>query len=437
MRSERWLLAAAFCVALGVRLVLIWTYPDNFSMDGYQRWAGRDHILVQDWLPATQALVHSVAALGGDILAMRIVMAIVGALAVMAGALVAREIGGLLAGWIFIPLSLFGPFLTWSVVPYQEGAYLLTALGAVGLVLRGRRLAWAREDRRWIWVDLLAGLAPLVRYEGWIFLGLYLLWRRDKRALRAAWGAVLWLGIKVSGVQGYAASPVDFADWGGLTERFDLTALKKTLRKFGRHGLDTWLPVLAALGLTGTAVLWRRKAAGLWMILLLLGLQLAAMLGWMIGLETATYRMQAVPGVLLGLLTAAASGQWIASRSGRIRQVSALAAVGVAVGLAVHFVPQGFDNARRSTQASRWERALIKQMNQCSDCTWHIRPRRGLGTRNRHDGCEILQGLSDYRHGIDFWCTTWPGTSTLDPTHNARWSKGGRKGKAKYKVEGP
>ena len=48
---------AVFVVHLAVRLALIATYPDNYSMDAYQRWGGRHHLLVQDWLPATQSIL--------------------------------------------------------------------------------------------------------------------------------------------------------------------------------------------------------------------------------------------------------------------------------------------------------------------------------------------------------------------------------------------
>jgi len=426
-RAERWLLVGAILIGLGIRLALIWTYPDNFSMDGYQRWAGREHLLVQDWLPATQSVIHAISWLGGGILQMRIGLAIVATLAIAAGALVARELGGLMAGWLFIPLALFGPFLTWSVVPYQEGTYLLCVLGAVALVLRASRLQWPADHRGWLIADLLAGCTALVRYEGWVFVALYLMWRRDTRALRAAWGIAFWLGVKASGAQGYAASPIDFADWEGLSSRYRPAALTKTLQKFGRHCLDTGLPALAAVGLAGGAILWRKKAKGVTMLMLIFGLQLAATLGWMIGLETATYRMQAIMGVMLALLAASAAGL-ILQRQPRWKVV--VAGV-IAVGLGAHFVLQGFDNARRSTRSAKWERKLVRQMTACTDCTWAITPRRRIGTRKRHDGCEIIQGLSEFQHGEDFWCTSWPGRAPFIPTHKAKWKKGG------YVVEGP
>ena len=39
--------------------------PDAYQFDAYQRWAGRDHLYIQVWLPATQTLVWLVGKLGG------------------------------------------------------------------------------------------------------------------------------------------------------------------------------------------------------------------------------------------------------------------------------------------------------------------------------------------------------------------------------------
>ena len=141
----------------------------------------------------------------------------------------------------------------------------------------------------------------------------------------------------------------------------------------------------------------------------------------MIGLETATYRMQAIPGVMLGLLAASGLGMRLA----RAPKWMGIVALGIISLLAIRFIPQAHDNARRSTRSVKWEKRLVEKMDACENCSWTIKPRRRLGTRDRHDGCEIVQGLSDYRHGVDFWCTTWPGTAPFVPTHTARWRKKG------------
>ena len=62
---------ACLLVALALRLLLVALVPGNWHYDGYQRWAGRDHLVVQVWLPATQLLVWVVAKLGGGLMALR------------------------------------------------------------------------------------------------------------------------------------------------------------------------------------------------------------------------------------------------------------------------------------------------------------------------------------------------------------------------------
>ena len=84
------------------------------------------------------------------------------------------------------------------------------------------------------------------------------------------------------------------------------------------------------LGLT------ERTFPGVFLAVCLFG-QLAALAGWIVGLETATYRMQAVPGVLAGLFLATTAGLWwhrTRSRGGR------LAVTVVAVAASAAFIEQ-------------------------------------------------------------------------------------------------
>ena len=402
--------------------MLINTYPENYSMDAYQRWGGREHMLIQGWLPATQILIWMTASLGGGIIAMRVVMSVVGALAITAGAWAARSIAGKAAGWLFIPFGLFGPFLTWSVVPYQESMFLLLLFGGLALALHAQQASEPNHRRMWLLADLVAGALPLVRYEGWPVTLLYILWRRNAGALVASWGSLLWLSLKWFGIESHASSPVDYADWEGLDTRFSTTILSNSLGKLWTQMLDTKGIVLLVLGLFGWVHLWRTKQPWtLWLGLVFAG-QLLALGGWIIGLETATYRMQAVPGVLLGLFIACSAGL-IWTQSG-FRTRASLAVLGAIA--AVMFTVQGFDNAKRSTRAVRWEARLVDSMNACSNCTYIIKPRTGIGTRDRHDGCEIIQGLSMALHGQQFWCQEWEKTPTdFQATHAARWRKGG------------
>ena len=115
----------AFLAALAVRALLLAAFPDNIGLDGFQRWAGRDWLLVQGWLPGPQLLIWSAGQLGVGIFGTRVLMAVVASLAVAAGAVLAEAIGGRAAGWMFIAAGAFGPFTLWGSALYQEGLFLL------------------------------------------------------------------------------------------------------------------------------------------------------------------------------------------------------------------------------------------------------------------------------------------------------------------------
>ena len=105
-----------------------------------------------------------------------------------------------------------------------------------------------------------------------------------------------------------------------------------------------------------------------------------------------------------------------------MRSIGAVAAVA----LTIVFSRQGFDNARISIKSVKHETRLLEKIARCGDCRFAIRPRTKIGTRDRHDGCEILQGISTLRHGDEFWCQRWgERPSTFVPTHTARWKRGG------------
>ncbi len=401
--------AVGFLLALAVRLVVIGLAPWNFSFDGYQRWAGREHLLIQDWLPATQSVLWLVSSLGGGVLATRIALSVVAAAAVAAGVSLARSLGGSAAGWFFVPMGLFSPFLTWSTVPYQEGTFLLFIFGAMAAALRGR-----------LWLaDLLAGAVALVRYEGWPFVAVYILWRRDPRALRALWGAGLWLTLKsVLDLTGHASSPTDFADWDGITERFSPAMLSASLAKMASQLWMTggWLVLL--LGSVGAVDALRRRQRGAWVLVLLIAGQLAAVAGWLVGLETAIVRMQVVVCMISGVFVATLGGRlW---EEPRWRKLLVVAALGGSVAWSI----VGVNLAQRSLRSVRWEVDLAAEWAAHPERQWRVTPRAGLGTRSRHDGCEILQGLTEHVHGLDFWCVPWTDAAP-EGLWEAQWRKGG------------
>ncbi len=410
---------AAFALALGARLALIDAVPWNYSMDAYERWAGRDHLLVHDWLPATQAVIWAVAALGGGTVAARVALSVVAALAAAAGAAVAEAVGGRGAGWTFLPVALFPPFLAWSATMYQEGTFLALVLGAIALAEAADRRG---SPRLRLAADLLAGAAALCRYEGWLFVPLYVLWQGRRSALRALWGMALWVGLRWGlGVRGYAPSPVDFADWNGLADRFDPARYREELRRFYQQARHTGLLHLAAAGLVGLAWGIARRDRRVALLGAMLAVQVAAVLGWMAGLETVIYRMQVIGGVLLGVLAAIPLG-WAWRRG----WVARLALAGPLLFAAWRFDRFGTEMAAQAVHGVRWEVRLARRMMRCPDCAFEVAPRRGFGTRDRHDGCQVLQGLTGLRAGVDFRCLAWPEQDApAHPTHRARWRRGG------------
>src|SRR6185437_11119854 len=98
-------------------------------------------------------------------------------------------------------------FVTFSVVPYQEGLFFTLGFLALWLALE-------QDKTRWFWLTLTLALAGLTRYEGWLlslFIWLLFLWRRRQAgagaltwrfaagsALALAWAPLLWIAVNRS-----------------------------------------------------------------------------------------------------------------------------------------------------------------------------------------------------------------------------------------------
>ncbi len=392
-------LPAVTALGLGFiwRLLLVLQSPVAFSFDGFQRWAGRDHVLIQDWPPVTQIVLWLTAQAGGELLAARVVMCLISGLAAAAGTLLAQRLAAaaygerpaLWAGWTFAVASAYAHWAAWGTVFYQESTFLLVLFSGLWLAARGNLRT----------ADLVIGLLGLVRYEGWPCVLLYLAWRRDRRALVALWGALVWAAIRGFGVEGYAASPVNFADWEGLVERFALAAwladLLELVRRLGEVGGWVWW----GLGAVAVSLHWRSSLVKLLALQTLA--QLGATMAWVAGLEVVTSRMMVIPVVMVAVLGASAVpalARW--PRSGW----SLVVALAVLLGFQL---VEGRDRMRAETRHFAPEAAAVVEMGRCPGCRWWVLPRRGLGTRARHDGCEVLQGISSLRHGQDFFCSSW------------------------------
>ncbi len=399
----------AWLLAFAVRAELILISPSNFSFDAFQRWAGRDVLLVQGWLPTTQALIHAVSARGGGVVEVRMLLAAIAALGVAAGALAAEKLGGRVAAWGFVVLSCFAPAMVWTGAMYQEGTYLAVLYLGLALAVHDRlRLA-----------DLVIGAIGLVRYEGWPAVLLWMLWRRDPRALAAGWGIAVWiLGRYAFGWRGHAFSPVDFDDWEELARR---TTLATWSHDAGEWLLMEWLSggfVVLGFAAAGMAARWRDRWGWIGYMAVNLAAQTAALAGWLAGLEVATYRMLVVP-TAVAALPAAMGVAWTWDRLPRWRVALVLGLAGF-LGVASWEAHREARVEARGTSPER--RAATLMRSYCKDCRWRVLPRVALGTRSRHDGCEILQGTTELRAGVDFVCMGWPESEAVETQAGIYWN---------------
>ena len=403
LRAIRWLptpwlpAVVAVFATFAWRAFLLHVAPVAYSYDGYQRWAGRDHILVQSWLPVTQSIIWVTAQFGGDLATGRLVMAAVAALSAGAGTLLAQRISearhgpalAVYAGWTFVVAAFFGPWVSWGTVFYQESTFLLVLFSAMYLAL----------GRRPVLGDLVMGLLGLVRYEGGPVILLYVAWRRKPGSLLALWGMGVWLALRGSGLEGFHASPVNFADWEGLGTRFNLNKwlddVAMWLWRLVNSGGLVWIVL-------GSLVAWfNRELSGVRVMTLIFLSQVAITAAWLAGLEVSTSRMVVIPVAVMAVLGAGVA-PWIVQRKSAI----ALLPVGLAIVLAV-----GLNDAGRRMRVEgyrvRAETEALRLMGDCPGCIWWVVPRPKAGTRARHDGCEVIQGISDMVEGEDFYCASW------------------------------
>lgn len=432
LRSTGAAVAAAFAIGFAWRVGLIEALPGNYSFDGLQRWAGREHVLVQDWLPALQLVVRACAWWGFHLSATRMTVGLLGA---VAGALVVAftgRLGGWRPAWAAVPFCVYGPFVCWTIVPYQEGIFLCALFGSL--------LAAANQRMRL--ADVLMGFVGLVRYEGWPFIVIWMMWRRDVGSLTCLWGVALWLGGKF-GLHwvGARPSPIDIRDWEGMFGRFDLMKFVLNVVHHGKNILRSGGIVAIALAMVGV-----RRFHDRWRGLLLtwLAVQLLITAAWMIALEQAISRMLVVPAALIFPFAAVGAvalwdvaagvhtGDDLPRRAHRFAsRVGRRGVLAVPCGLFIVMAADGLWRVDRETEGTHWEKSAVGLMLRCPDCRWWVEPRQGFGPRLREDGCEAIQGVSSLRHGAHFYCAPWLSPEEADqvrPTTSSAvvWDEGRR-----------
>jgi hypothetical protein len=188
-------------VALALRLTLVLRYPLLYDIDAYGRFTNRAHPFNTPWTPLFQVVIYLLTRVADSILAVRLLSAFFGATAALAFWLLLRRAFGAPVAYLGALLLALDPlFVTFSVVPYQEGLFLTLAFLALWLALAPDKIRW---------LTLVLGLAGLTRYEGWLLallIWLLLLWRRWRAdsltwryaagsALALAWAPLLWIGV--------------------------------------------------------------------------------------------------------------------------------------------------------------------------------------------------------------------------------------------------
>ncbi len=402
------LLAVVFAVALVGRLVIIGFFPDPWQFDAYQRWAARDHLWVQVWLPATQVVVWTVAKLGGSILALRLVMATLASVTVTMGAALAHRLGGRDAIWLYLPMALFGPYLMWSVVPYQESTLLLALFG--GLLI---------QHKRPVLGALVMGALAFCRYEGWPLLLVYVVVQRRLSALWCFWGVALYFLLDGLGLnEPYAASPDSFEDWNGLEKKLTWSNTKRLFSSGWFDASNSGLPwiVVGALVAFRSFPRWRVET---WVLVFAFLGQAAATIGWMFSLGLTFSRMMVLPGMVLAVVAAGAVGRLWNPMRPSVRLVLLLTSTVIAGWSVFATVP----DVNRMFRTMHREVNVVRVIESCPGDVWAMRPRKHPGPRRRHDACEVVQGLTNLRAGQDFDCETWKWGGP-EPTIRVEWDRG-------------
>src|SRR5215831_5181238 len=188
-------LAAGF-TALALRLWLIFQFPIVFGGDSMLRLMHRDEVLLSYQLPLLQCFIWALSRFTTGALPVRIMMAVIGALAAVAFYYLAAELAGPRAALAGAILFATNPFITpVSIVPYQEILLLATIFAAFYFAVArtfslpcpdssghsfqhatqkecpdesGHGRLKARATRNWIAAAIFLGLACFTRFEAWV-----------------------------------------------------------------------------------------------------------------------------------------------------------------------------------------------------------------------------------------------------------------------------
>ncbi len=153
-------------VSLAVSSWIIFTYPFVWWVDPIFRLGMNDHIFISRWLPGLQSLIFVVFKMGGGVVAVRAVLAIISAATILAISLFVSRMFSRLTGVIaalFLSSNLM--FLALSTVPYQEILFVFALF--TGLYFYGKS-----GTKNKVLAVIAINLAVATRYEGWLIVGI-------------------------------------------------------------------------------------------------------------------------------------------------------------------------------------------------------------------------------------------------------------------------
>ncbi len=176
-----------FAAGLALRLALIAINPIIFGGDTILRLGDRFTLVKAHQLPLLQLLIAGVSLVSMDPLWIRLLMAVIGAVAGVGVYLLARDLFGEPIAFASGLLFATNPYITAvSTVPFQEILMLATLFFAFHYFYR----------ERWWAAGLWLAAACLARHEAWaacpVLAGAY--WWRYRRSLAGAAMGLLWFG---------------------------------------------------------------------------------------------------------------------------------------------------------------------------------------------------------------------------------------------------
>jgi hypothetical protein len=167
-RHRTYLWATIFLTGFSLRCLLIFKFPSLYAWDAFTRIWDSDYIIVRRWLPLPQLPIFMAHYFDLGLLFVRLTYALIGALgAITFGIGISRILGVFQGMGVALLTTFLGTYFKYSLVPYQEGMFLLF----VGLYLTFGPFNRdeINDQKNWLG-SLYLSLACLCRYEAWLFL---------------------------------------------------------------------------------------------------------------------------------------------------------------------------------------------------------------------------------------------------------------------------